>query len=95
MLRSSVLYADNHVANDSHTRTVPEKLLVCGFRIKLLSLYELVVEVNVMPLALFQLPCGQQAIEEQCIQRVCRVEVVGLASVGCIGNYYCPLNIPH
>ena len=38
---------------------VPEKLLVCGFRIKLLSLYELVVEVNVIPLALFQLPCGQ------------------------------------
>ena len=33
------------------TWTVPEKLLVCGFRIKLLSLYELVVEVNVIPLA--------------------------------------------
>ena len=33
------------------------KLLVCGFRIKLLSLYELVVEVNVIPLALIQLPC--------------------------------------
>ena len=29
------------------------------FRIKLLSLYELVVEVNVIPLALLQLPCGQ------------------------------------
>ena len=42
----AVLYADNHVANDSHTWTVPEKLLVCGFRIKLLSLYELVVEVR-------------------------------------------------
>jgi hypothetical protein len=40
----AVLYADNHVANDSHTWTVPEKLLVCGFCIKLLSLYELVVE---------------------------------------------------
>ena len=38
------------------------------------------------PLAFFQLPCGQQAIEEQCIQLVCRVEVVGLASVGCVEN---------
>ena len=60
---------------------VPEKLLVCEFRIILLCLYELVVEVNVIPLALFQ-----QAIEEQCVQLVCRVEVVGLASVGCVGN---------
>ena len=55
----AVLYSDNHVANDSHTWTVSEKLLVCGFRIILLCLYELVVEVNVIPLALFQLPCGQ------------------------------------
>ena len=86
MQRSKNRYADNHVANDSHTWTVPEKLLVCGFRIKLLSLYELVVEVNIIPLTLFQLPCGQQAIEEQCIQHVCRVEVVGLARVGCVGN---------
>ena len=45
------------------------------------SYYELVVEVNVIPLALFQLPCGQQAIGEQCIQLVCRVEVIGLARV--------------
>ena len=82
----AVLYSDNHVANDSHTWTVSEKLLVCGFRIILLCLYELVVEVNVIPLALFQLPCGQQAIEEQCVQLICRVEVMGLACVGCVGN---------
>ena len=25
-------------------------------------------------------------LEEQCILHVCRVEVVGLASVGCVGN---------
>ena len=86
LLRSSVLYADNHVANDSHTMTVSEKLLVCGFRIILLCLYELVVEVNVILLALFQLPCGQQAIQEQCVQLVCRVEGIGLACVGCVGD---------
>ena len=50
------------------------------------SLYELVGEVNVIPLALFQLSCAQKAIEEQCIQLVCRVEVVGPACVGCVGN---------
>ncbi len=47
----AVLYADNHIANDCHTRTVSEKLLVCGLRVILFSLYELVVEVNVIPLA--------------------------------------------
>ena len=58
----AVLYSDNHVANDSHTWTVSEKLLVCGFRIILLCLYELVVEVNVIPLALFQLPCDNRQL---------------------------------
>ena len=33
-----------------------------------------------------KLPCGQQAIEEQCVQLACRVEVVGLASAGCVGD---------
>ena len=55
----AVLYSDNHVANDSHTRAITKELLVCRLRIILLSLYELVVEVNVIPFALFQLPCGQ------------------------------------
>ena len=32
------------------------------------------------------LPCGQQAIQEQCIQLVCRVEGIGLACVGCVRN---------
>ena len=80
----AVLYANNHVANDSHIWTVPEKLLICGFRIKLLSLYELVVKVNVISLALFQLPCGQQAIQEQYVECVCRVEVIGLADIRCV-----------
>ena len=62
VLPSLFLYADNHVANDSHTWTVPEKLLVCGFRIKLLSLYELVVEVNVIPLAFFSRPVANRQL---------------------------------
>ncbi len=69
----------------SHTRTIPEKLLVYGFRVILLCLYELVVEVNIISLALFQLPCGQQAIEQLRDKLVCRVEVVGLALVGRVG----------
>ena len=55
----AVLNADNQVANNRHARAITKELLVCRLRIKLLSLYELVVEVNVIPLALFQLPCGQ------------------------------------
>ena len=54
-----VLNADNQVANNRHARAITKELLVCRPRITLLSLYELVVEVNVIPLALFQLPCGQ------------------------------------
>ena len=55
----AVLNADNQVANNRHARAITKELLVCRLRIILLSLYELVVEVNVIPLALFQLPCGQ------------------------------------
>ena len=36
------------------------------------------VKVNVILPALFQLPCGQQAIQEQCVECVCRIEIIGL-----------------
>ena len=36
-----------------------KKARICKYRDGENSLYELVVEVNVIPLALFQLPCGQ------------------------------------
>ena len=48
----AVLNADNQVANNRHARAITKELLVCRLRIILLSLYELVVEVNVIPLAL-------------------------------------------
>ena len=47
----AVLNADNQVANNCHARAITKELLVCRLRIILLSLYELVVEVNVIPLA--------------------------------------------
>ena len=75
-----------YVANDSHTWTVSEKLLVCEFRIILLCLYELMVEVNVIHSTFLQLPRRKQAIQEQCIQLVCRVEGIGFACVGCVRN---------
>ena len=55
----AVLNADNQVANNRHARAITKELLVCRLCIILLCLYELVVEVNVIPLTLFQLPCGQ------------------------------------
>ena len=75
----AVLYADNHVADNGHAGPVARKFLVCGLCIVLLRLNELVVEVNVILPALLQLPCGQQAIQEQCVERVCRIEVIGLS----------------
>lgn len=49
--------------------------------IVLLRLNELVVKVNVILPALFQLPCGQQAIQEQCVECVCRIEIIGLSGI--------------
>ena len=46
----AVLNADNQVANNRHARAITKELLVCRLRIILLSLYELVVEVSVIPL---------------------------------------------
>ena len=50
----AVLYSDNHVANDSHTWTVSEKLLVCRFCIILLCFKELMVEINIVGFHLIQ-----------------------------------------
>ena len=55
----AVLNADNQVANNCHARAITKELLVCRLRIILLSHYEQEVEVNVLPLSLLQLPCGQ------------------------------------
>ena len=75
----AILYADNQVANNRHARAIAKELLVCGLCIVLLRLNELVVVVSVILPALLQLPCGQQAIQEQCVERVCRIEVIGLS----------------
>ena len=77
----AVLYADNHVADNGHTGPVTKKFLVRGLCIVLLRLNELVVKVNVILPALFQLPCGQQAIQEQYVECVCRIEVIGLSGI--------------
>ena len=77
----AVLYADNHVADNGHTGPVTKKFLVRGLCIVLLRLNELVVKVNVILPALFQLPCGQQASQEQYVECVCRIEVIGLSGI--------------
>lgn len=80
----AVLYADNHVADNGHPGPVAKELLVSGLCVILLCLNELMVKVNVILLALSQLPSGQQAIEEQCVERLGRVEVIDLAAVRCV-----------
>jgi len=60
----AVLYADNHVPYNGNARAVSEKLLVCRLGVILLRLKELVVEVNVILPARFQLPGGQQTIQK-------------------------------
>ncbi len=49
----AILYADNQVANNRHVRAIAKELLVCRLCIILLCLYELMVEINIVHLALF------------------------------------------
>ena len=56
--------ADNQVANNRHTRAITRELLVCRLCIILLSLYELMVEINIIHLTLFQLTRCKHSIEQ-------------------------------
>ncbi len=59
----AILYANNQVANNRHARAITKELLVCKLCIILLSLYELMVEINIIHLALFQLARCKYTIE--------------------------------
>ena len=58
----SVLYADNHVANDRNARTVAQELLVGGLCVMLFCLYELMVKIKIVFLPSLQLPSRKQFI---------------------------------
>ena len=60
----AILYADNQVANNRHTRAIAKELLVCRLCIILLCLYELMVEINIIHLTLFQLARCKHTIEQ-------------------------------
>ena len=59
----AILYADNQVANNRHARAIAKELLVCRLCIILLCLYELMVEINIIHLTLFQLTKCNHTIE--------------------------------
>ena len=60
----AILYADNQVANNRHARAIAKELLVCRLCIILLSLYELMVEIDIIHLTLFQLARCKHTIEQ-------------------------------
>ena len=60
----AILYADNQVANNRHARAIAKELLVCRLCVKLLCLYELMVEINIIHLTLFQLARCKHTIEQ-------------------------------
>ena len=60
----AILYADNQVANNRHARAIAKELLVCRLCIILLCLYELMVEINIIHLTLFQLARCKHTIEQ-------------------------------
>ena len=49
----AILYADNQVTNNRHARAIAKELLICRLCIILLCLYELMIEINIVHLALF------------------------------------------
>ena len=59
----AILYADNQVANNRHARAIAKELLACRLCIILLCLYELMVEINIIHLTLFQLTKCKHTIE--------------------------------
>ncbi len=60
----AILYADNQVANNRHARAIAKELLVCRLCIILLCLYELMVEINIIHLTIFQLARCKHTIEQ-------------------------------
>ena len=60
----AILNANNQVVNTRHARAITKELLVCRLCIILLSLYELMVEINIIHLALFQLAGCKHTIEQ-------------------------------
>ena len=60
----TILNANNQVANNRHARAATKELLVCRLCIILLNLYELMVEINIIHLALFQLARCKHTIEQ-------------------------------
>ena len=77
----AILYADNQVANNRHARAIAKELLVCRLCIILLCLYELMVEINIIHLTLFQLTRCKQTIEQLSIESIRRIEIVVLARI--------------
>ena len=60
----AILNANNQVANNRHARAITRELLVCRLCIILLSLYELMVEIDILHLTLFQLTRCEHTIEQ-------------------------------
>ena len=60
----AILNANNQVANNRHARAITRELLVCRLCIILLGLYELMVEINIIHLTLFQLARCKHTIEQ-------------------------------
>ena len=60
----AILNANNQVANNRYTRAITGKLLVCRLCIILLSLYELMVKIDIIHLTLFQLAGCKHTVEQ-------------------------------
>ena len=57
-------YTDYQIANNRHARAITKELLVCRLCIILLCFYELMVEIIIIHLTLFQLARCKYTIEQ-------------------------------
>ena len=84
----AVLGIDYLVTDNIYTRPVAEELFVGRFCIILLRFKKLMVKVNIVLLNFLQHEYRNQSVYKQCVELVCRIEIIGLAVVGSIGDVF-------
>ena len=84
----AVLNIDTLVTDDIYARPVAEELIVGRFCIIRLRFMKPMINVNIVFLNFLQLACRNQSVYKQCVELVCRIEIIGLALVGSIGDVF-------
>ena len=84
----AVLDIDYLVTDNIYARPLAEELLVCRSCIIFLCFKELMVEIHIIGFHLIPFTGGNQGFYKPGVELVCRIEIIGLALVGSIGDVF-------